>query len=514
MGPGVARFVKSADGSEDWMIFDAKIFDTWDRSNSQPEYLQSHNEQWSRYINIQKIGWQTVSCSGASYTIPQMGQPLPPGTTMSLPSGDAGPAAKPAPFRIEAESMISFGAVMGASIQSLATPNTMVLAVPCTACSAGYKAGNLAALAQDQSTTPKQSGLIFRNSPPGSGLTVAYGSAQDASLDLYINGVVEPDPQAARHRLPRHLQDRHLPDRHQYRRRDPPGLRGGQERRLQPRLHRALAAGHLGPGGPGPAGPLAATARRARRTGAHRRSQPTAPFATGLRLWQRSRRPALLGSRVVDARGGETWRHPKRPRPQGLSVGLQPRRPTHPRSSARRRSASRRCDGWWEDPTTFYHGVALPAELTRLDHPAGLVAGLPARQQVRLATVNHGARQRVVGAAPPGLFSAADAVTLGGALAAAADRAAALATLRSVVAGEIRALGSRSVPGHAALVNLDIIVARQQAEWAPWQALSSQSPESLAEAVRLGHTGTPGAPCRADAQELLHQRSLAGRLRA
>ena len=189
-GPGVARFVKSADQSEDWMIFHAKIFDTFDATSGTPEPQQTHNEMWSRYLNLQKIGWTAITCAGQAYSLPQLGQPLPQGQAINLPAGDPGPTAKAGPLRIEAESMIAFGAVMGSSIQSLQSPqkNTMVLAVECPGCSAGYKVGNLAELARDQPTAPQQSGLIFRNSPPGSAVNIAHGNAQAASLDLYIQG--------------------------------------------------------------------------------------------------------------------------------------------------------------------------------------------------------------------------------------------------------------------------------------------------------------------------------------
>lgn len=69
-----------------------------------------------------------------------------------------------APTRIEAESMISFGAAMGPAIQGLQSHqnNTMVLAVGCPGCPAGNKVGNLAGLVADQPASPKQSGLIRR----------------------------------------------------------------------------------------------------------------------------------------------------------------------------------------------------------------------------------------------------------------------------------------------------------------------------------------------------------------
>ena len=189
-GPGVARFVKSPDGSEDWMIYNAKIFDTFDPSDPRREVQQVHNEMWSRYINIQQIKWRTVTCSGQSYTVPDLGQPLAPGQVAKLPAGDPGPTAKSAPFRIEAESMISFGTVMGPSIQGLQAPasDTMVLAVNCDSCSAGYKQGNLVELAQDAAQSPKQSGLLYRNCPPASGIKISHGNTQDSLLDLFVGG--------------------------------------------------------------------------------------------------------------------------------------------------------------------------------------------------------------------------------------------------------------------------------------------------------------------------------------
>lgn len=68
-GPGRAGFVKSADGSEDWMIYHSKIWSTDDNG-------------W-RQVNIQKFTWNADGT-------PNFGTPASPFAQQALPSGDPG----------------------------------------------------------------------------------------------------------------------------------------------------------------------------------------------------------------------------------------------------------------------------------------------------------------------------------------------------------------------------------------------------------------------------------------
>ena len=190
LGPGVARFVKSADGKEDWMVYHAKTFDTWDRTLSTPEAQQYHREEYSRYVALQKFGWKNVTCSANVYSIPDFGTPQGQGTVMTLPSGDVGVQAKSTAFKIEAEAMIPYGDVMGQAVQSLATTNTVVLTRVLTAASNQSKTVNFKQLANGQITGNKTSGIIWRNSPPGTRLTISHGNPLASNIDLFINGTL------------------------------------------------------------------------------------------------------------------------------------------------------------------------------------------------------------------------------------------------------------------------------------------------------------------------------------
>lgn len=68
-GPGRAAFTKSADGSEDWMIYHSKIWST--------------NDNGWRQVNIQRFTWNADGT-------PNFGTPASPFALQALPSGDPG----------------------------------------------------------------------------------------------------------------------------------------------------------------------------------------------------------------------------------------------------------------------------------------------------------------------------------------------------------------------------------------------------------------------------------------
>lgn len=187
LGPGVVRFTQSASGKEDWMLYHAKVFDTFDAKANKPEPQQLHNEEYTRYVNLQPFSWQDVTCSGHSYSIPNMGKPLAPGASQRLPSGDVGVGNVTATRRIEAEYMIPFGDAMGSAVQSLPTNNTVVLTPTDSSFSSGNASTHFDELAQGVASDPKQSGLILRNAPGGHRLVVAAAGVTAGNFELYLD---------------------------------------------------------------------------------------------------------------------------------------------------------------------------------------------------------------------------------------------------------------------------------------------------------------------------------------
>ena len=187
-GPGVFRQLKSADGSQDWMLYHSKIWDTYNRGAG-TQGQQDNNQQWTRQINLKPLAWRQVTCGGTSYTIPSMGTPPDEGSSVTAPQGDAGLQTLTGTERIEAELMLPYGIVMGTSMQGIARiNNNQDVITPTCACSSGAKITHLDALSSDQTATPKISGLVWNNAPPASHLTVAAAGSQATNLDLYING--------------------------------------------------------------------------------------------------------------------------------------------------------------------------------------------------------------------------------------------------------------------------------------------------------------------------------------
>jgi GH43 family beta-xylosidase len=69
-GPARAGFVKSADGTEDWMIYHSRVYKDTGRN-------------WWREVNIKKFDWNPDGT-------PNFGQPVAPNEWQDLPSGDLG----------------------------------------------------------------------------------------------------------------------------------------------------------------------------------------------------------------------------------------------------------------------------------------------------------------------------------------------------------------------------------------------------------------------------------------
>ena len=169
-------------------MYHSKVFDTFVPGGA-PEPQQTQQERWTRQLHIAKIGWRQLRCGGQTFTIPNLGAPVSPGTRLPVPAGDIGPQASASRVRIEAESMIPFGFVMGPSIQQARTnSDTDSLTAHCSGCSGGSKITNLDLLARDQPVNPQRSGLTLRNLSPASGLAIGYASVSGGALDIYIDG--------------------------------------------------------------------------------------------------------------------------------------------------------------------------------------------------------------------------------------------------------------------------------------------------------------------------------------
>lgn len=69
-GPARASFVKSADGTEDWMMYHSRVYKDTERN-------------WWRQVNIKKFGWNKDGT-------PNFGEPVSPYEWQDLPSGDLG----------------------------------------------------------------------------------------------------------------------------------------------------------------------------------------------------------------------------------------------------------------------------------------------------------------------------------------------------------------------------------------------------------------------------------------
>ncbi|MCS7460558.1 family 43 glycosylhydrolase [Paenibacillus doosanensis] len=69
-GPGRAGFVKSVDGTEDWMIYHSRVY-------------KDTNRNWWREVNLKKFDWNADGT-------PNFGQPASPYDWQQLPSGDLG----------------------------------------------------------------------------------------------------------------------------------------------------------------------------------------------------------------------------------------------------------------------------------------------------------------------------------------------------------------------------------------------------------------------------------------
>ncbi|BFT72039.1 family 43 glycosylhydrolase [Paenibacillus sp. P36] len=69
-GPARASFVKSVDGTEDWMMYHSRVY-------------QDTGRNWWRQVNIKKFGWNADGT-------PNFGTPVAPNEWQDLPSGDLG----------------------------------------------------------------------------------------------------------------------------------------------------------------------------------------------------------------------------------------------------------------------------------------------------------------------------------------------------------------------------------------------------------------------------------------
>lgn len=110
-GTGVASVTVSADGTEDWMYYNAKLY------HDIPADITGNREAWTRIINLKKLGWVTMELNGRVVTVPDLGTPDMMGTAVPLPSGDPG-ITETGYTLFEAEHAVPFGWIYTKELQS------------------------------------------------------------------------------------------------------------------------------------------------------------------------------------------------------------------------------------------------------------------------------------------------------------------------------------------------------------------------------------------------------------
>ena len=110
-GTGVASVTVSADGTENWMYFNAKLY------HDIPADITGNREAWTRIINLKKLEWVTMELNGKTVTVPDLGTPDMMGSTQVLPSGDPG-IAETGYYLFEAEHAVPFGWIYTRELQS------------------------------------------------------------------------------------------------------------------------------------------------------------------------------------------------------------------------------------------------------------------------------------------------------------------------------------------------------------------------------------------------------------
>lgn len=183
-GTGVASVTKSADGTEDWMYYNAKLY------HDIPADITGNREAWTRIINLKKIEWVTMELNGVTVTVPDLGMPDMMGSTQTLPSGDPG-ITETGYYLFEAEHAVPFGWIYTAELQSQVgddnEPLTLMFEARRTVSLSGcMKHFDWFAADPDGDGT---SGLHFHNVPASKSLLIRAGTNDpNGGFHILVNG--------------------------------------------------------------------------------------------------------------------------------------------------------------------------------------------------------------------------------------------------------------------------------------------------------------------------------------
>lgn len=186
-GTGVAAPIPSADGTEMWFYYNAKLY------YDLPSSVSKDREAWTRIINLKKIEWKTITIDGKSYTIPDLGTPPKMGTETPMPSGDPGHPQRGYYF-FEAEHAVPFGWVANSTVQNQVGDdgepyNLMFEAVRNKNMSLSGCMKHFDWFAAGEEGDGK-SGLHFRNVPKSKSLVIRAGTNDpNGGFDILVNGV-------------------------------------------------------------------------------------------------------------------------------------------------------------------------------------------------------------------------------------------------------------------------------------------------------------------------------------
>jgi GH43 family beta-xylosidase len=148
-GTGRSCFVKSKDGSQDWMVYHSKMRRFYDDSMY----------AYERMISIKQITWNADNT-------PNLGTPTPMDIDVALPAGD--PGVQPIPAggsrKIEGEAMIGVGPTAFYTDDPVASNTSGIENI--------NRIGNAA---------------MFRNLPAANTLGIRYACANTGQLSLYVN---------------------------------------------------------------------------------------------------------------------------------------------------------------------------------------------------------------------------------------------------------------------------------------------------------------------------------------
>lgn len=182
-GTGVAAPIPSADGTEMWFYYNAKLYYTV------PNGVNKDKEAWTRIINLKKIEWEQIEIDGKTYTIPDLGTPDMMGTEVPMPSGDPGHPERGYYF-FEAEHAVPFGRIDNATVQNQVgddgEPYNLMFEsmrgrdMSLTGCMKHFDW-----FAEGDGT----SGLHFRNVPASKSLVIRAGTNDpNGGFDILVNG--------------------------------------------------------------------------------------------------------------------------------------------------------------------------------------------------------------------------------------------------------------------------------------------------------------------------------------